>query len=203
MSIRRRSIKNISPRELRLNLYITQCIIICIGLLLAYVLFPNLQSLLTLLQWDLLSIALIGGGIAGIIILLDYVAMKVFPESWFDDGGINNRVFQGISVKQLFIVTLIIGAAEEFLFRGVLQTHFGFVFASIIFAVLHIRYITRPFLFCFVLTISALFGFVFEWTGNLLVTIFAHFLVDFIMGLQLRKQIESDGDQCDETSCSI
>ncbi|WP_369903598.1 CPBP family intramembrane glutamic endopeptidase [Bacillus manliponensis] len=203
MGIRKRSIENISPKELRLNLYITQCIIICIGLLLAYVLFPNLQSIFMLLHWEPLRIVLIGGGIAGIIILLDYVAMRVFPESWFDDGGINSRVFQGISVIQLFIVTLVIGIAEEFLFRGVIQTHFGFVFATIVFAVLHIRYISKPFLFCFVLTISALFGFVFEYTNNLLVTIFAHFLVDFIMGLQLRKQTESDGDHSDETSCSI
>ncbi|MGQ0517318.1 CPBP family glutamic-type intramembrane protease, partial [Bacillus sp. D-CC] len=43
------------------------------------------------------------------------------------------------------------------------------------------------FLFCFVCFISFVFGYVFEWTGNLFITIFAHFLVDFIMGLQLRK----------------
>ncbi|WP_248490634.1 CPBP family intramembrane glutamic endopeptidase, partial [Staphylococcus aureus] len=71
--------------------------------------------------------------------------------------------------------------------RGVVQTHFGIVIASFVFAVLHIRYIKKPFLFCFVCFISFVFGYVFEWTGNLFITIFAHFLVDFIMGLQLRK----------------
>ncbi|CEY31555.1 CAAX amino terminal protease self-immunity [Streptococcus pneumoniae] len=113
--------------------------------------------------------------------------MRVFPESWFDDGGINDKMFRGMSVLHLLVITFLIGFAEEFLFRGVVQTHFGIVIASFVFAVLHIRYITKPFLFCFVCFISFVFGYVFEWTGNLFITIFAHFLVDFIMGLQLRK----------------
>ena len=87
---------------------------------------------------------------------------------------------------QLLVITFVIGFAEEFLFRGVVQTHFGIVIASFVFAVLHIRYI-KTVLFCFVCFISFVFGYVFEWTGNLFITIFAHFLVDFIMGLQLRK----------------
>ena len=47
----------------------------------------------------------------------------------------------------ILVITFIIGFAEEFLFRGVVQTHFGIVIASFVFAVLHIRYIKKPFLF--------------------------------------------------------
>ncbi|KFN02634.1 CPBP family intramembrane metalloprotease [Bacillus clarus] len=187
MNIQRRSIEDMSPKEIRLNLYITQLIIIGIGCLLAYILFPDKNELYSLWRWQPVSILIIGGGIAVGVVLLDYIAMQVFPESWFDDGGINDRMFQGISVMHLLVITFIIGFAEEFLFRGVLQTHFGIVIASLIFAILHIRYITKPFLFCFVCIISFVFGYVFQWTDNLFITIFAHFLVDFIMGLQLRK----------------
>ncbi|MFD0768564.1 CPBP family intramembrane glutamic endopeptidase [Bacillus sp. CGMCC 1.60114] len=203
MHIRKISIEDMSIKEIRLNLYITQAIIICIGILLAYILFPSMDTFLALWKWDFSSIVLIGGGVACIIILLDYIAMHLLPESWFDDGGINNRMFQGMSVFGVFVVTLLIGIAEEFLFRGVIQTYFGLIFASIVFAVLHIRYITKPFLFCFVLMISVVFGYVFQWTGNLLITIFAHFLVDFIMGLQLRNPTEGGGDQYDEADNGI
>ncbi|PHA03635.1 CPBP family intramembrane metalloprotease [Bacillus pseudomycoides] len=203
MHIRKVSIEDMSLKEIRLNLYITQAIIICIGIILAYILFPSMDAFLALWKWDFSSIFLIGGGVACIIVLLDYIAMHLFPESWFDDGGINNRMFQGMSVFSVFVVTLLIGIAEEFLFRGVIQTYFGLIFSSVIFAVLHIRYITKPFLFCFVLMISVVFGYVFQCTGNLLITIFAHFLVDFIMGLQLRNSTEGGGDQDDEADNGI
>ncbi|MCI0765706.1 CPBP family intramembrane glutamic endopeptidase [Bacillus sp. TL12] len=187
MNIQRRSIEDIGPKEIRLNLYITQLIIIGVGCVLAYILFPNRSEFYDLWKWEPISILVIGSVVAGVVVLFDYIAMQVLPESWFDDGGINDRMFQGTSVIQLFCITFVIGFAEEFLFRGVLQTHFGLVVASLIFAVLHIRYVRKPFLFCFVCMISFLFGYVFQWTENLFITIFAHFLVDFIMGLQLRK----------------
>ncbi|MDM5154109.1 CPBP family intramembrane metalloprotease [Bacillus sp. DX1.1] len=187
MNIQRRSIEDMSPKEIRLNLYVTQLIIIGVGLVLSYILFPNMNEFYDLWKWEPVSILIIGSGVACSIVLLDYIAMHVFPESWFDDGGINDRMFQGISVPRLLLITLVIGAAEEFLFRGVLQTHFGLIIASFIFAILHIRYVLKPFLFCFVCIISFVFGYVFQGTGNLFITIFAHFLVDFIMGLQLRK----------------
>lgn len=198
MDIRKKSIEDMSPREIRLNLYITQAIVICVGILLAYTLFPSMDTFWGLWYWDFSSVFFIGGGVACIIVLLDYIAMHFFPESWFDDGGINDRMFQGMSVLQVLAVTLLIGTAEEFLFRGVIQTYFGLIFASVVFAVLHIRYITKPFLFCFVLLISIVFGFVFQNTGNLLITVFAHFLVDFIMGLQLRNQMTDGGDRYDD-----
>ena len=43
----------------------------------------------------------IGGLLAIGIVLLDYVAMRVFPESWFDDGGINDKMFRGMSVHAI------------------------------------------------------------------------------------------------------
>ncbi|GAA3327595.1 hypothetical protein GCM10020331_068170 [Ectobacillus funiculus] len=85
------------------------------------------------------------------IIIMDYAAMRVFPESWFDDGGINERMFRGLSIPHLLGVTLLIGTCEELLFRGILQTHFGLIAASVMFAVLHVRYIKKAIFFIFVL----------------------------------------------------
>lgn len=179
-----------SDRDLRFNLYITQALILFVCIILSYWLFDDIDSFLAMWQWKPLSIVLFGGGAALVIILIDYVAMRVFPESWFDDGGINERMFRGLSIPHLLGVTLLIGTCEELLFRGILQTHFGLVAASVMFAVLHVRYIAKPFLFSFVLVISIAFGYLFAYTGNLLVTIFAHFLVDFVMGLYMRRKNE-------------
>ncbi len=143
MNIQRHNVEDMSPQEIRLNLYITQLIIIGIGCLLAYILFQDVKEVFNLWKWEPVSILIIGGLLAIGIVLLDYVAMRVFPESWFDDGGINDKMFRGMSVLHLLVITFLIGFAEEFLFRGVVQTHFGIVIASFVFAVLHIRYITK------------------------------------------------------------
>jgi len=190
MRSQQEKIKNMSDRDLRFNLYITQALILFVCIILSYWLFDDIDSFLAMWQWKPLSIVLFGGGVALVIILIDYVAMRVFPESWFDDGGINERMFRGLSIPHLLGVTLLIGTCEELLFRGILQTHFGLVAASVMFAVLHVRYIAKPFLFSFVLVISIAFGYLFAYTGNLLVTIFAHFLVDFVMGLYMRRKNE-------------
>lgn len=181
-----------SERELRLNLYITQAIIIALSIFLSYMLFHDVTVLYLLFVWNPKEIIILGGGIACIIVLIDLAYTKLLPEEWLDDGGINDRIFRGISIPHLFFLTLLIGTSEELLFRGILQTKVGLVYASIVFAVLHIRYLKKPFLFIFVLFISVVFGSLFLWTGNILVTIFAHFLVDFIMGLYVRKTREGE-----------
>lgn len=89
MNIQRHNVEDMSPQEIRLNLYITQLIIIGIGCLLAYILFQDVKEVFNLWKWEPVSILIIGGLLAIGIVLLDYVAMRVFPESWFDDGGNN------------------------------------------------------------------------------------------------------------------
>ncbi|WP_028400460.1 CPBP family intramembrane glutamic endopeptidase [Ectobacillus panaciterrae] len=192
MSNQQEKLNAMTDRELRLNLYITQGIILFVSGVLSYWLFGRFSAMVSLFQWEPAVIVGLGGAAAFLIVFIDYIAIKMLPESWFDDGGVNDRIFRGISISHLAAITLLIGFAEELLFRGIIQTHFGLGYASILFAVLHIRYIKKPFLFVFVLLISISFGYLFAWTGNLLVTIFAHFLVDFIMGLHLRGETKDE-----------
>jgi membrane protease YdiL (CAAX protease family) len=194
MNNQREKLSTMSDRELRFNLYVTQALILAVSCVLSYWMFDKWKDLFSLFKWEPVTIVGLGGGTAFGIMFIDYVAMKLLPEHWFDDGGVNNRVFRGISIFHLVVLTLLIGFAEELLFRGIIQTYFGLGFASGIFAILHIRYIKKPFMFTFVLLISIAFGYLFDYTGNLLVTIFAHFLVDFIMGLHLRAETEGEED---------
>ncbi len=72
------------------------------------------------------------------------------------------------------------------LFRGVLQTHIGLWAASLIFAVLHFRYLSKWLLFIMVTAISFLLGLMYEWTGNLFVPMTAHFIIDAVFACQIR-----------------
>jgi membrane protease YdiL (CAAX protease family) len=85
-------------------------------------------------------------------------------------------------------LTALIAISEEILFRGVLQTHFGIWVASLIFAILHFRYLSKWLLFTMVVSISFLLGIVYDLTETLYTTIIAHFLIDLVFAIQIRLQ---------------
>ena len=60
--------------------------------------------------------------------------MKVLPSHYYDDGGLNERIFRGRSVIEIAVISSVVSIAEEILFRGVIQTHVGLIISSIIFA---------------------------------------------------------------------
>ncbi len=179
-------VKKMTDKEILLNLYITQLIMVVLAIILSLFLFDSLQDVLSLFKWQPYYIFVIGGGCAIVIILLELLLEKVFPKSWLDDGGINERVFSNRSVLHIFILAAVIAFSEELLFRGVLQTHFGLVPASILFAIIHFRYLSKIVLFTVVVSLSFFLGLLYHWTGNLLVPIFVHFTIDFVLGCILR-----------------
>lgn len=83
---------------------------------------------------------------------------------------------------------MLVAIAEELLFRGVIQTTFGYLISSTLFALIHFRYLKKPVLLISVLFVSFYIGYIFILTENLLVTITAHFVVDFTLGLVIRFQ---------------
>ncbi|MBM7661206.1 membrane protease YdiL (CAAX protease family) [Bacillus mesophilus] len=178
-------IEHMTDREVLTHLYITQLFLLAIASVIGFFLF-DLEQFKSIWQLDILEI-LLYGGVAGIgVVLIDLWLMKIVPAHHFDDGGINNRVFQKRSYLHIFVLCWIIAIAEEWLFRGVIQTHFGFVVASVLFAFLHVRYLKKWVLFLIVISLSFLLGYLYEITENLFVTIFAHFLIDFIFGVKIR-----------------
>src|SRR5690625_262268 len=87
-----------------------------------------------------------------------------------------------------FFISLFVAVFELILFRFVLQTVFGYFIASTIFVLVHVRYLKKPVLFVSVLLLSFYIGYLFEVTGNLFVTMIAHFTIDFLLGLIIRFQ---------------
>lgn len=178
-------IKEMSDRDLMLSFVFTQILLIGISIILGAILFDHFSSFLSLFHWKDVRI-LTYGGLAGIfVVVVDCILMKLFP-SYYDDGGLNEKFFSKKPIWQILIITAIVAIVEEILFRGVIQTHFGLVIASTIFIFVHYRYLFHWFLFLNITFLSFFIGFLYSITGNLLVTIFMHFLIDFLEGLFLK-----------------
>ncbi|WP_216831659.1 CPBP family intramembrane glutamic endopeptidase [Alkalihalobacterium elongatum] len=176
-------IQDMSDRDILLNLYITQAMMLVIAMVLGFFWIDDISSFWELFIWDPGQIFLIGGGIAAIVIIIDLLFDKYLPKKWVDDGGINERVFAKRNVVHIFFIAAIVAFSEEVLFRGILQTHIGLIPASLLFALIHFRYLSKVLLFTMAVVLSFVLGLLYEITNNLLVPIFTHFLIDFVLGL--------------------
>lgn len=181
-------IKHISDEVLLVNVFITQGLVLLVAIILGFLLFDDFSEVTSLFQWQDWNILILGGSFGLGIVVYDLVLMKIFPSSYFDDGGINERLFRKLSYSKMFLVTLAIAVCEELLFRGVIQQHTNVWIASLIFALVHYRYLFNPFLFFNVTLLSLCIGFLYEHTANLYVTITAHFIIDFLLGVYIKIQ---------------
>ncbi|HEX7065869.1 MAG TPA: CPBP family intramembrane glutamic endopeptidase [Bacillales bacterium] len=183
-------IRELPDRDLILNLYFTQFLLALAAFAVGWYLFDGWEAFFSLFQWRPISIFFYGGGLAAFVISLDFCLMYWLPEEKYDDGGINERIFSILSVPHILFVALLIAFVEEILFRGVLQANFGLIIASLIFAVLHVRYLRKIVLFVVTVVLSFMLGLLFWYTGNLFVTIFAHFMIDCVLGVMIRLKHE-------------
>lgn len=179
-------IKHLPDKEIIFHLYLTQGILLIVSLVLGFFLFDNWSSFLGLWDWKDRNILIIGSAFAFMVVFVDFLLMKWLPEAMYDDGGINERIFQKRSIPHIFILCFLISFSEEILFRGVIQTHFGLFIASSIFALLHVRYLYKWVLLTSVVLLSFLLGYIYELYQNLWITVYAHFWIDFIFAVKLR-----------------
>lgn len=186
-------IKRLPDRDLILNLYFTQFLLALAALVIGWYLFDGWTPFFNLFQWLPISIFGYGGGLAAFVIALDFCLMNWLPEEKYDDGGINERIFSILSVPHIFLAAWLIAFVEEILFRGVLQENLGLIFASLIFAVLHVRYLRKIVLFAVTVGLSFMLGLLYWYTDNLFVTISAHFIIDFVLGVMIRLKHKKVG----------
>src|SRR5690625_5300356 len=179
-------IKKMSDRELKQQLIFSQCLFLIIGILLSLFLFDHPSTWLSYFSFQWKPIVLYGGLTAIIVVLIELLLYVLLPSHLFDDGGINKRIFKNQPIRWIAFISIVVALSEELLFRGVIQTTFGFVFASSLFAVVHVRYLKKPVLFILITGISFFIGYLFLLTENLFVTIVFHFLVDFLLGVVIK-----------------
>ncbi|SFC44269.1 hypothetical protein SAMN05443252_103418 [Bacillus sp. OV322] len=181
-------IKQLSDKQLIYNLFITQLILLAASLLLGLFLFPDIASFAALFRISDINIAVIGLPAGAAVVVFDIIMMKTIPASWQDDGGVNERIFKSLSYPLVPAAALIVAFCEEVLFRGVIQTNIGLVWTSVIFALVHYRYLFKLYLLVNITGLSFFIGWIYSVTGNLIVTITAHFIIDFILGIILKNK---------------
>ncbi|HET7629228.1 MAG TPA: CPBP family intramembrane glutamic endopeptidase [Bacillales bacterium] len=186
-------IRQLSDHELIINLYVTQLLLAAVTVILAFLFFDYPGDIGEWIRWRPLAIVMYGGGFALLVLLLDWFLTVTVPDELYSDGGVNERIFSALSVPHIFVAALVIAVVEECLFRGVLQVQFGIVFASALFAVLHIRYLRKVVLFFVTVVLSFMLGWLFLVTHNLLATIFAHFVIDFVLGVTVHFHAQKKG----------
>ncbi|MFE8702639.1 CPBP family intramembrane glutamic endopeptidase [Cytobacillus sp. FJAT-54145] len=179
-------INDLSDRELIFHLMATQILLVVISFILGIFLFESFTEFDSLFVWTDPTILYVGGLAGLLVVLLDIGLMRILPKSYYDDGGLNKKLFANKSILQIALISIMVATTEEILFRGVLQTHFGLFVSSIIFALIHYRYLFNWFLFTNIIVLSFFIGYIYLLTGNLLVTIFMHFVIDFLLGIVIK-----------------
>jgi uncharacterized protein len=181
-------IKQLTKKQLTFHLFFTQIVLLTISFLLGIFLFEDWSTFGSQFRWTS-SIWTIGLTFGVIVVILDFVLMKYLPPGFYDDGGVNERIFSDRSTGEIALLAIVIAVSEEILFRGVIQFHLGLILSSIIFAVIHFRYWAHWFLILNIVVLSFWIGIIYELTGNLLVTIMMHFIIDFLLGLYMRFKV--------------
>jgi uncharacterized protein len=178
-------INGLTDKDLLFHLYMTQIILCVISLILGFIFFDHFSYLrsISLKDFQIISIGLPAGII---VVTADIILMKWLPSSFYDDGGLNERIFKNRNILHIFIIALFVAFSEELLFRGIIQTKVGLIIASVIFAIIHYRYLFNWFLFVNIVLLSFFIGLIFEWTDNLAVTIGMHFVIDFLLGIYIK-----------------
>lgn len=187
-------IKGLTDRELLSHLYMTQILLLGITFILGILLFDDF-SYMQSIDFSDARILLIGLPAGAAIVIVDIILMKLLPKSFYDDGGLNERIFRNRSVIHIALIAALVAFSEELLFRGVIQTKLGLILASLIFAVIHYRYLFNWFLFSNIVILSFFIGSVYEWSNNLAVTMIMHFTIDFLLGLFIKYKHTIDVDE--------
>ncbi|RUT36110.1 CPBP family intramembrane metalloprotease [Paenibacillus zeisoli] len=178
----------LNERLLLINLYITQGLALIMGLI---ILFFQKQSLVNLLTFpNGPGFIYWGAGLAGVMFVIDLVLSKVIPEDSMDDGGINEMLFRTRPVWHIIVIAGFVAICEELLFRGAIQHAFGPYWTSIIFAIIHIRYLKHWIPTGWVFLSSYGLGYIYIHSGTLWAPILCHFIIDLVSGLIIRFRRE-------------
>lgn len=181
-------IKQLSDKQVLQSLYFTQFLLIIISVVMSIFLFKDRNDFLKVWEYKDNDFLLFGFITALIVIIIDYIMMKLLPSHLLDDGGVNEKIFKNRNVLHIIFLTALIAFSEELLFRGIIQTHFGLLVASLIFAILHFRYVSKIILFIMVVSVSFLLGIVYELTNTIYSTMIAHFIIDLVFAIQIRRK---------------
>ncbi|ADY56126.1 Abortive infection protein [Syntrophobotulus glycolicus DSM 8271] len=174
--------RGINRNGLLLNLLLSNVILLIVGLLLLkYLALPKLNFVLFSSQ-GVLSAILQTAGFTFLLLTVVLIFTVLIPQEKLNDE-INERLFESLSYPELAAVFLFGAIVEELLFRVVLQSYTGPVLSSVLFALAHYRYLTKPYILIQVLMIGLVLGCAYWLTGVFWVVVAIHFCLNLSMAV--------------------
>ncbi|WP_019909938.1 CPBP family intramembrane glutamic endopeptidase [Paenibacillus sp. HW567] len=184
IKIKKADPQQLTDRLLLLNLYITQGLTLIIGLI--WILLQKRNPIHILNFPENVQFVYWGLGLAGIMLIVDFLLTYIVPEESMDDGGINNLLFGKRPLWHIIVISAIVAICEELLFRGAIQYSLGPYWTSILFAVIHVRYLRHWIPTGWVFLSSYGLGYIYIHSGSLWAPIVCHFVIDLFSGLMIR-----------------
>ncbi|WP_150271002.1 type II CAAX prenyl endopeptidase Rce1 family protein [Paenibacillus tepidiphilus] len=181
--------QQLTDKLLLLNLYITQGLTLIIGLI--WILFQNRNPFEVLKFPHNTNFLYWGLGLAAVMLLVDFILTHIIPEESMDDGGINEMLFKRRPFWHILLIAAVVAVCEELLFRGAIQHSIGPYWTSILFAVIHVRYLRHWIPTGWVFLSSYGLGYIYIHSGTLWAPILCHFFIDLFSGLVIRYRRET------------
>ncbi|ANY71856.1 CPBP family intramembrane glutamic endopeptidase [Paenibacillus ihbetae] len=191
--VKRIEAHQLNDRLLLINLYLTQALTLIVGLI--WILFQGRNPLTLLAVPKELEFLYWGLGLAAAMLVVDLILSRFVSEDSMDDGGINEMLFRNRPVWHILVIAIVVSVCEELLFRGAIQHAFGPYWTSILFALIHVRYLKHWLPTGWVFLSSYGLGLVYIYTGTLWAPILCHFLIDFISGMLIRFRRKEENER--------
>lgn len=137
----------------------------------------------SLLYSVLFTLILLGTSFLAINVLSKYIKFFQHLKNAYNEIA---PIAVTINFGGALIISVFSGFAEEFLFRGILQSLFGIIIASIIFGLFHVSSKKTLSYGLYAIIIGFYFGLLYHFTDNLLVPIIVHCLNNFLSLFYMR-----------------
>ncbi|WP_072916451.1 CPBP family intramembrane glutamic endopeptidase [Desulforamulus aeronauticus] len=117
---------------------------------------------------------------AAVLVVMQVLLVTLVPPRFLMDDG-TNRVLYTFSYPNILLLMGFGAFAEETLFRAALQPKLGIFLTSVLFALIHTRYVKKWVLLLVTLIMSSVLGWLYDKTQIIWTPIWAHFLINVTM----------------------
>ncbi|HHV65521.1 MAG TPA: CPBP family intramembrane metalloprotease [Peptococcaceae bacterium] len=120
------------------------------------------------------------------MLLLQLLFHKYLPqEKLFDE--INSILLEKFPLPVLALIFFGSAIVEELLFRGIVQNILGIWLASLLFSLIHVRYLKKIYILIEVYLMGLILGFSYHLTLSLWIPILSHFTINFVTAFLIKK----------------
>ncbi|NLD45971.1 MAG: CPBP family intramembrane metalloprotease [Clostridiaceae bacterium] len=113
----------------------------------------------------------------GSMVCVFLILLKIKSPEYFYDEAVD-LLITTLSPFQLIITFILGGVAEELIFRGIIQLWFGLIPSSVLFTLIHVRYLKKPYMALETLCLGLILGTLYILTKSIWICTVAHILMN-------------------------